>query len=171
VQALRDFLAAGGTLITLDEASLFAIEDLAVPATTVLGGGGGRGAAARGASQFSAPGSIFEVTVDRSHPIASGMDSVAAIYFVSSPILDAAPGGRAVASYRRDGNPLLSGFVQGPEMLSGRSALLEAPVGSGRAILFGFSPQHRGQANSTYKLLTNAILYGAAQAGRPVPGR
>jgi hypothetical protein len=127
--------------------------------------------AARGASQFSASGSIFEVTVDRSHPIASGMDSVAAIYFVSSPILDAAPGGRAIASYRRDGNPLLSGFVQGPEMLSGRSALLEAPVGSGRAILFGFSPQHRGQANSTYKLLTNAILYGAARAGRPVPGR
>jgi hypothetical protein len=99
------------------------------------------------------------------------MDSTAAIYFVSSPVLDAAPGGRAIASYRREGNPLLSGFVQGPETLNGRAALLEAPVGRGRAILFGFSPQHRGQAHGTYKLLTNAILYGAALAGRNVPGR
>ena len=167
-QALRDFLTEGGTVIALDEASLFAIGDLAAPATVVVGG---RAPGVRGASQFSAPGSIFEVSVDRSHPVASGMDSVAAIYFVSSPVLDAAPGGRAIASYRREGSPLLSGFVYGADTLSGRAALVEAPVGRGRAILFAFSPQHRGQTNGTFKLLTNAILYGAAQAARSVPGR
>ena len=168
VQALRDFLADGGTVIALDEATLFAIGDLGTPATVVVGG---RVPGARNASQFSAPGSIFEAFVDRSHPVASGMDSVAAIYFVSSPVLDAAPGARAIASYRREGSPLLSGFVLGAEMLAGRAALLEAPVGRGRAILFAFSPQHRGQTNGTFKLLTNAILYGAAQAARSVPGR
>jgi len=169
VEALRAFLQAGGTVVALEQASLFAIEDLAAPATVVHGGRGPREGQA--AVRFSAPGSIFEVNVDHAHPVASGMDSVAAIYFDSSPILDAAPGGRAIASYRRDGSPLLSGFVQGAEMLAGRAALIEAPVGAGRVILFGFSPQHRGQTNGTFKLLTNAILYGAAQAGRTVPGR
>ncbi len=38
----------------------------------------------------------------------------------------AAPGGRAIASYRREGSPLLSGFVYGAEVLAGRAALLEA---------------------------------------------
>ena len=168
-EALRAFLQAGGTVVALDQASLFAIEDLAAPATVILGGRGPRDG--QTVSRFSAPGSIFEVVVDRAHPVASGMDSTAAIFFESSPILDAAPGGRAIASYRREGSPLLSGFVQGGEMLAGRAALIEAPVGAGRVILFGFSPQHRAQTNGTFKLLTNSILYGAAQAARTIPGR
>ena len=92
------------------------------------------------------------------------MDSATAVYFISTPILDAAPEDRVVAAYPRDRNPLLSGYVEGVEALEGHPALLDAPVagGRGRAILFAFRPQHRGQTNATFKLLTNAILYGAA---------
>jgi hypothetical protein len=162
VEALRAFLQDGGTLVALDQASLFAIGDLGVPATSV--GGGRLGRDASGTSRFSAPGSIFAVTVDRAAPLTSGMDSVAAVFLEASPLLDAGPGGRAVVSFPREGNPLLSGFVQGAELMAGRAALVEAPVGRGDAILFGFSPQHRGQTNGTFKLLTNAILYGAARA-------
>ena len=169
IESLRAFLRAGGTVVALDQASLFAIEDLAAPSTVVAGGRGPR--EARNSSRFGAPGSIFEVVVDRAHPLASGMDSVAAIFFESSPVLDAAPGGRAVLSYRSEGSPLLSGFVEGAQVLAGRAALIDAPVGAGRVILFGFSPQHRAQTNGTFKLLTNALLYGAAQAGRTIPGR
>ena len=162
VEALRAFLQEGGTLVALDQASPFAISDLGAPATVAGGGRGGRGAPSP--SRFSAPGSIFAVTVDRSAALASGMDSTAAVFLEASPLLDAAPGGRAVVSFPREGNPLLSGFVQGAELMAGRAALVEAPVGKGDAILFGFSPQHRGQTNATFKLLTNAILYGAARA-------
>ena len=162
--ALRDFMAAGGTLIALGEASAYAVQDLGVP-----GGVAGpvrRGAQTSDVSRFSAPGSIFEAEVDRGHPIGSGMDSVTAVYFIATPILNAVPGDRVVAAYPRDGNPLLSGYVEGVEALEGHPALLEAPIvgGRGGAILFAFRPQHRGQTNATFKLLTNAILYGAATA-------
>jgi hypothetical protein len=167
--ALKAFLAEGGTVIALGEATAYCISDLGVPGTVASAAPWGRGevgglnAPERSTPTFSAPGSVFEVEVNRADPIASGMDSVAAVYFISTPILDAGPGGRVVAAYPRDRNPLLSGLVEHVEALEGHPALLEQPVGRGRAILFAFRPQHRGQTNATFKLLTNAILYGAAR--------
>jgi hypothetical protein len=106
------------------------------------------------------------------------MAASAAVYFISSTILEAGPEARVVMSYPVGRNPLLSGYVSGPEVLSGRAALIDAPVGRGRVILFGFRPQHRGQTHGTFRLLTNAILYGAAAAparaeatGRTATGR
>lgn len=172
--ALRAFLDEGGTVVALDEASRFAIDRLGAPARALRTT---RGAAAEGAEppgretpdtgsvfRFYAPGSIFETVVDRSDPIASGMGATAAVYFISSTILEAGQGSRVVMSYPQGRSPLLSGYVYGPEALSGRAALIDAPVGRGRAILFGFRPQHRGQTYATFRLLTNAILVGASSA-------
>jgi hypothetical protein len=182
--ALRAFLEGGGTVVALDEASRYAVTQLGAPAralrTTRVADGGAEGASVQardGGSvfRFYAPGSIFETATDRTSPIASGMDAAAQVYFISSTILEAGPGSRAVLTYPRGRNPLLSGYVFGPEVLSGRAALVDAPVGRGRAILFGFRPQHRGQTYGTYRLLTNAILVGAASAAGPTarnePGR
>jgi hypothetical protein len=186
--ALRQFVEDGGTVIALDEASRFAINRLGAPARALRTS---RGAPTEGGDapqrqtpdtgsvfRFYAPGSIFEAAVDRTHPIASGMDGAAAVYFISSTILEAGPGSRAVLSYPEGRSPLLSGYVFGAEVLSGRAALIEAPVGRGRVILFGFRPQHRGQTHGTFRLLTNAILYGASAApartdatGRNATGR
>jgi hypothetical protein len=168
-EALKAFLREGGTVIALGEATAYCIADLGVPgnvASAVRQGRGEMGAGAapgRAAAAFSAPGSVFEVEVDRTDPIASGMDPATAVYFISTPILDAGPGARVVAAYPRDRDPLLSGYAEHIEAIAGHPALLEQPVGRGRAILFAFRPQHRGQTNATFKLLTNAILYGAAR--------
>jgi hypothetical protein len=172
--ALRAFLDDGGTVVALDEASRFAIDRLGAPARALRTT---RGAPAEGAEpagretpdtgsvfRFYAPGSIFETVVDRSSPIASGMGATAAVYFISSTILEAGQGSRVVMSYPQGRSPLLSGYVYGAEALSGRAALIDAPVGRGRAILFGFRPQHRGQTYATFRLLTNAILVGASSA-------
>ena len=186
--ALRQFLDDGGTVIALDAATRYAINRLGAPARALRTARTTNADEAEPAQRqpqdsgsvfrFYAPGSIFEAAVDRSHPIASGMDSAAAVYFISSTILEAGAGSRVVLSYPEGRSPLLSGYVFGPEVLSGRAALIDAPVGRGRVILFGFRPQHRGQTHGTFRLLTNAILYGAAAAparadstGRTATGR
>ncbi len=170
--ALRAFMEGGGTVIALDAATRFSINRLGAPARFIRttrgatddGEPGGETARDDGrVSRFYAPGSIFDVTVDRDHPIASGYGDRAAVYFISSQILEPGEGARAVLRYPGEGRPLLSGYVDGAEVLAGRAALVDAPVGRGRAILFGFRPQHRGQTHGTFRLLTNAILYGAGR--------
>jgi hypothetical protein len=63
---------------------------------------------------------------------------------------------RAIGYYG-EANPLLSGWLKGPEKLAGRTALAEILIEKGRVILFGFRVQSRAQTFGTFKLLFNAI--------------
>jgi hypothetical protein len=53
---------------------------------------------------------------------------------------------------------LVSGWLEGGEVIAGRAAIVQVGVGTGRAVLVGFSPQHRGQSHATFRLLFNAIF-------------
>jgi hypothetical protein len=57
---------------------------------------------------------------------------------------------------------LLSGWIQGGELLKGTSAIAVEPQGKGRLVLFGFRPQYRAQSEVTYKFLFNALLYSSS---------
>jgi hypothetical protein len=57
-------------------------------------------------------------------------------------------------------NPLLSGWLEGDELLHGKGALVQAPFEEGKAILIGFRCQYRAQTHGTFKILFNAILAG-----------
>jgi hypothetical protein len=66
---------------------------------------------------------------------------------------------RSVARYV-DGNPLRSGWLLGPQFIAGKSALVDASLGKGRVVLFGFRTQHRAQTWGTFKFLFNSIMLG-----------
>jgi hypothetical protein len=54
-------------------------------------------------------------------------------------------------------NVLASGWLEGEKVIAGKGAMVEIRSGQGRAILFGFRPQHRGQSHATFRLFFNAI--------------
>ena len=166
VAAIRDFVRSGGTLICLGNSSDFAIEALRLAVENVKPDT----AAQRSGSAFYAPGSILLTTMDGHHPVGYGMPRETAVYYSDGPIFKVRERAKAVtvvASYPETGQ-LLSGYAIHPEFLAGKAALVEARVGDGRAILFGFRPQHRGQPQETFKVLFNAIYRGAARGPEPV---
>jgi hypothetical protein len=160
VNNLRTFVLQGGTLVALNGASSFAIDRLGVNARNVL-----REVANK---DFYGPGSILRVNVDPNHPIGYGMDRDTAVWFEQSPAFAATFVNNVadpvtVASYP-DGNPLMSGWLLGDPLLYGRSAVLDAPLGHGHAVLFGFRPQYRGQSYGTFKMFFNSLYYFGDQA-------
>ncbi len=152
VQSLREFIAAGGTLMTFNNASNFAIEHLGVPVRNVL-----KGVPAR---EFYCPGSILRTQLDPANPLSFGMDQESIAWFESSPAFEVTDARtvKVIARYPDNASPLLSGWILGDKLIRGKAALVEATMGKGRVVLFGFRPQYRGQSLATLPLLFNAIL-------------
>jgi hypothetical protein len=160
VKALREFVEQGGTLVTLNDASDFAIEQFGLPLRDVTEG--------LKRTEFYCPGSILRTVLDTSNPIAKGMPRESIAWVEDSPVFEikgdpaALARVKVVARYPDSGTPLLSGWLLGEEKIRGKAALVEVGLGRGRIYLFGFRPQYRGQSLATYPLLFNAV----AGAGR-----
>ncbi len=150
IRNLREFVERGGTLVLMDSAC-----DLA----RQLGVEVSDGLRSVGSDKFFCPGSILRTTVDTSHPLGYGMPETSIAYFASSRTLEFGEEQpfHAVALYGQ-GNPLLSGFLLGPEYVAGKVAAAEVPLGEGRIALFGFRVQYRGQSLDTFKFLFNAFV-------------
>lgn len=152
VKNLREFVEAGGTLVFLNSASDFAIEQFKLPLRDVTKG--------LQRKDFFIPGSILRTELDVNHPLAKGMDKQSIAWFEDSPafeVVDNNPSVRVIARYPESGELLLSGWALGIEKLKGKAALVEVTIGKGKIILFGFRPQYRGQSLATFPLLFNAI--------------
>ena len=79
-----------------------------------------------------------------------------------------AAGMKTVARYG-DHDLLLSGWLEGENLIAGRSAIVDAAVGTGHVVLFGFPVQHRAQSVVTFRLLFNALFTSPQPA--PVKGK
>ncbi len=150
--ALRTFVEAGGTLVALNSAALYAIAALDLPVRDVVDN--------TEPEAFYCPGSILEVQIDHTTPLGHGLPDTLPIWFERSPVFEGQ--GLKVARYEA-ADPLLSGWLIGGNRLAGRAALVELPRGRGRVVLFGFRPQYRAQSRVTYPALLNALYLSAAE--------
>jgi len=146
VEAVKDFANGGGTLVFLNGASEFAISRLGVAAKTVT---------QRGSNEFYVPGSLLNAKIDTHSPLAYGVPAEIAIWNEQSPAWDTSL--PVVARYP-DSGLLASGWLVGEKVIAGKAALIDAPVGSGHAILFGMRPQYRAQSYLTFKMFFNALV-------------
>jgi hypothetical protein len=158
-QALRDFVNAGGTLVTMGNSATFAIEQFNLPIANALAG--------LSQSQFFCSGSLLRVEIpDAKHPVVAGLPAMPAVMFERNQAFDTRQGfrGRVLASYVKDRNPLVSGYLLGAEQIEGKAAAIDAFYGTGHIVILGFRPQWRGQSHGTYKFLFNALYYNPSMA-------
>ena len=153
IQAIRDFVENGGTVVAMGGATDFAIRALDLGVRNALTG--------LDSMEFFCPGSTLHVDVDATNPLAWGMPKDALALFWGSPAFeitasDAYNYDRVVTYAER--NILQSGWLVGEKHLSKRAAVITARVGEGKVALLGIRAQHRAQTHGTYKLLFNALI-------------
>ena len=154
VENLKKFVEDGGTLVFLNRASDFAIEQFDLPVRDVTKG--------LDKKDFYIPGSILRTELDTKHPIAKSMPAESIAWFEDSPAFEITESEdtnvEIIARYpQKTEDILLSGWALGAEKLAGKAALVSINVGKGKIVLFGFRPQYRGQSLATFPLLFNAI--------------
>ena len=170
VPQLRQFVEAGGTII-------------AVGASTSIGRYAGLPLANHlvedgrplPSSKYYVPGSVLQIHIDTTRPLASGMGERADAFLDNSPVFDLEPaaigmGARPVAWFDTE-RPLRSGWAWGQRYLKDGVAVVEAEVGKGKLYLFGPEILNRGQSHGTFKLFFNGIyLAGATPVAESAAG-
>ncbi|MFO7979959.1 MAG: M14 family metallopeptidase [Candidatus Aminicenantes bacterium] len=152
VMNIKKFIQNGGTLITLNSSSEFAVKSLHLGVENTVSN--------LSRDEFFIPGSLLKVVNVSDHPITYGYTRDAAVFFRRSPVFSPFEG-KSVVKYPPD--CLLSGWVSGEEHMTGKSALVDIPFGKGRVILIGFPAQYRSQSHGSFKYFFNSLFYGASQ--------
>jgi len=190
LRRIRDWVNAGGTLITIAEASRWATrEGINLLGTNTELRGGAPDAPAQTERQPQrpnplspsgyndviqpareqpelVPGAILRVQLDTDHWLSAGTDGEIQALVEStrifSPIkLDR---GRNVGIYQIYDRLVASGIVwpDSRHQLPQKAYLIHQPAGQGKIIAFAEDPNYRAYAESTQFLFINAILLGAA---------
>jgi zinc carboxypeptidase len=157
---LKKFLEEGGTILTIGSSTQLATQ-LGLPIANHLVAKDGEGKERPlGRDRFYVPPSILRVKVDNTHPLAWGLANEVDVMFNNSPTFRANTIGDSMSrvAWFEGKTPLRSGWAYGQEHLDGGVAVIDAPVGKGRLVLFGPQVLFRGQPHGTFKLVFNAIV-------------
>jgi hypothetical protein len=172
---LKKFVENGGTVLTIGSSTALG-HHLGLPIRDALVeriAGGVERPLPR--EKFFIPGTILEARIDHSQPLAYGMDDKAMVMWDESPAFRLQPeavlkGVKPVAWFD-NATPLRSGWAWGQQYLDQAVAIVDAPLGKGRVVLFGPEVLWRAQPHGTFKMFFNGIYYPSATPGRLAHGR
>ena len=168
VPKLREFLEAGGTILTIGSSTGLAY-NTGVPLANALMERTQDGAERPlPREKYYIPGSVLQVRVDTTNPLAYGLSDRIDVFFDNSPVFRLRPEAalksvRPVAWFEND-KPLRSGWAFGQKYLQDGVAVVDARIGKGRLFMFGPEITFRGQPHGTFKFLFNGIYYGGAES-------
>ena len=167
IPQLKKFVESGGTIVTVGDSTSLA-QYFGLPVSNGLAEktqDGQERPLPR--EKFYIPGSVLQVSIDNTSPVAYGMGSTADVFFENNPVFRLAPdaelkGAKPIAWFP-SANSLRSGWAWGQGYLQGTVAAAEAPMGEGKVLLLCVEAAFRGQPHGTYKLLFNSIYFGPSK--------
>ena len=161
IPALKSFVEAGGTLITIGSSANLAYHFKLPVKNAITEMNNGKERTLPG-EKFYIPGSILQVAVAPALKANWGMKNKADVYFNNSPVFKVQPDAIAngtitpLAWFASD-KTLRSGWAFGQAYLQDGVAAFEAKIGNGKLFVYGPEITFRGQTHSTYKMLFNQL--------------
>jgi hypothetical protein len=165
IKTIKSWISQGGCIITTSSGSNWAVrnkiveEQIKDSKMDTLDIAYEKVRTTRGAQQIG--GSIFELVLDTTHPIAFGYKNLIPVfrnneYFIELSVADAANVGRYTES------PLLSGYISDRLLddIKNTAAIIARKVDGGYAVLFADNPHFRAFWYGTDGLLLNAVFFG-----------
>ena len=161
IQALKNFVRQGGTVVLMDSASELGITDFSLPFSETLKG--------VKRDQFYCPGSLLRLKVDSLDPLGWGIQQDSFIFFSHSPAFRTRPpllksiNRKVVAEFNSVGPHLLSGYLKGEKHLNRAVMIIRFDYYRGHVIVLGGRVQHRAQTTGTFKFLFNSLYYAGLE--------
>ena len=158
----------GNTVVAYDSAARWAVQNKFVNTTfvqkdikktsdsrTYINASSDRGAQVIG-------GAIFQVKIDRTHPLSYGYTSDTLPVFRRGTAFLELTKNPYATPFRYTGRPLLSGYISNQNLvqLQNSAAVIAGKQGQGRVILMTDNPTFRAYWYGTQKLLANALFFG-----------
>jgi len=152
VEELRKFVAEGGALITLGEASAVPGEFGITPQVEV----------SRPSKAFYAPGPIVTAKIEKpANPVFYGYTDPTTTVRWASTVMLALPfrdQQNVLMSFPGGDKAVQSGLMVGASEVKDRPAIVDLPVGQGQVLMFATNPVYRWQNFGEYRMLYNALF-------------
>jgi Zinc carboxypeptidase len=149
---LKKFVEAGGTLITLGDATAVPVEFGISPNVETSSPG----------PTFYAPGPLVQVKIlQPQNPIFYGYsEPETTVRWATNTLLTVKPRDKdkVLMAFTGGEKSVLSGVMRGAEEITERPSIVNMPMGQGQVLMFATNPMYRWQNLGEFRMLFNALL-------------